>query len=135
MAGAPIDRIRLAGRLPEPLSHYTDAVRAGDTLYISGMLGFDPSGEILTPGDVVAQADQALRNVGLVLESLGLGFDAVVKVVIYVLDIGDRMPINAVRRRHFGDTLPASTLVEVSALAHPDARVEIEAVAHAPATG
>jgi reactive intermediate/imine deaminase len=135
VAAAAIQRIRLAGRLPEPLSHYTDAVRAGDTLYISGMLGFDASGEIVAPQDAVAQTDQALRNIGLVLDSLGLGFDAVVKVVVYVLDIDDRVAINAARRRHFGDALPASTLVEVSALAHPDARVEVEAVAHAPAAG
>lgn len=134
MATSSIERIRLAGQLPEPLSHYTDAVRAGDTLYISGMLAFEPSGEILAPGDAVAQTDQTLRNVGLVLDSLGLGFDAVVKVVIYVLDIGDRVAINAVRRRHFGDALPASTLVEVSALAHRDACVEIEAVAYVPPT-
>lgn len=130
-----IERIRLADTLPEPLSHYTDAVRAGDTLYISGMLAFDAGGEIVAPGDAVAQTDVVLRNIGLVLESVGLGFEDVVKVVIYVLDITDRGPINAVRRRYFGDALPASTLVEVSRLAHPDARVEVEAVAHAPHAG
>jgi enamine deaminase RidA (YjgF/YER057c/UK114 family) len=57
-----------------------------------------------------------------------------VKVVVYLVDINDRVPINAVRRRHFGESLPASTLVEVSALAHPAARVEIDAVAYTPRT-
>lgn len=133
MAASGVTRLRLPDQLPEPLSHYTDAVRAGDALYISGMLAFNPHGEIVGGADTTAQTDQILHNIGLVLEHVGLDFSHVVKVVVYLLDINDRVPINAARRRHFGEALPASTLVEVSALAHPDARVEIDVVAYAPA--
>lgn len=134
MGSSSLQRVRLADHLPEPLSHYTDAVRAGDTLYISGMIAFNPEGELVGAGDSVAQTEQILHNIGLVLEAAGLGFADVVKVVVYLVDINDRVPINAVRRRHFGESLPASTLVEVSALAHPAARVEIDAVAYTPRT-
>lgn len=134
MSASPIQRIRLADRLPEPLSHYTDAVRAGDTLYISGMLAFGADGELIGVGDSVAQTDQILHNIGLVLEHAGITFAEVVKVVVYLVDINDRVAINSVRRRRFGPSLPASTLVEVAALAHPEARVEIDVVAYAAAS-
>jgi reactive intermediate/imine deaminase len=125
-----IKRIRLADALPEPLSHYADAVRGGDTLWISGMLAFDLDGSIVGGADVVAQTEQVFRNLGLVLTHCGAGFEQVVKVVVYLIDVNARPAINEVRKRHFGDARPASTLVEVSGLAHPDALVEIEAVAH-----
>jgi 2-iminobutanoate/2-iminopropanoate deaminase len=125
-------RIRLAGQLAEPISHYADAVEAGGFLYISGMLPVNADGELVGAGDVSTQSAQVLDNVGAVLRATGATFDNVVRVGVYVRDIADRELINAVRRRYFGDARPASTLVEVSALAHPDALVEIEAVALLP---
>jgi 2-iminobutanoate/2-iminopropanoate deaminase len=127
-----LQRIRLANQLPEPLSHYTDAVRAGNTLWISGMLAFDARGDLLGAGDAVAQTEQILRNVQLVLVHVGAGFQNVVKIVVYVTDIQVRAPINEVRERYFGTARPASTLVEVSALAHSDALVEIDTTVHIP---
>lgn len=127
-----IQRIRLEDVLPEPLSHYTDAVRAGDTLWISGLLPFDADGAIVGPRDVVAQTEQIFRSLAVVLDHLGAEFEHVVKVVVYLRDINDRAAINEVRRHHFGEARPASTLVEVSALAHPQALVEIDAVVYAP---
>jgi 2-iminobutanoate/2-iminopropanoate deaminase len=125
-------RIRLAGQLAEPISHYTDAVEAAGFLYISGMLPVGADGELVGAGDVIAQSEQVLDNVGAVLKATGATFDDVVRVGVYVRDMADRELINTVRRRYFGDARPASTLVEVSALAHPDALVEIEAVALLP---
>jgi 2-iminobutanoate/2-iminopropanoate deaminase len=127
----PIQRIRLPEELPEPISHYTDAVRAGDTIWVSGLLAFDRAGGLVGGTDVVAQTEQVLRNLAVVLEHAGAGFADVVKVVVYLIDIEHRAPINDVRRRHFGTARPASTLVEVSRLAHPDALVEIDAVVYA----
>jgi reactive intermediate/imine deaminase len=132
VAGAPIERLRLAGELSEPLSHYTDAVWAGDTLWISGQLAVDQDGTLIGAGDATAQAEQVFRNLGLVLTRAGASFAQVVKVVVYLINIEQRVPINEVRRRHFGDARPASTLVEVSALAMPGALVEVDAVVHAP---
>lgn len=125
-------RIRLAGELAEPLSHYADAVVAGGLLYISGMLPLNADGDVVGAGDVTRQSEQVLDNIGAVLRAEGVSFDEVVRVGVYVRDIADRESINAVRRRYFGDARPASTLVEVSALANPDALVEIDAVALLP---
>jgi 2-iminobutanoate/2-iminopropanoate deaminase len=125
-------RIRLAGQLPEPISHYTDAVAAGGFLYISGMLPVGANGELVGTGDVIRQSEQVLDNVAAVLTATGASFNDVVKVGVYLRDMADREAINTVRRRYFGDARPASTLVQVSALAHPDALVEIEAIAQLP---
>jgi 2-iminobutanoate/2-iminopropanoate deaminase len=125
-------RIRLAGQLPEPISHYTDAVAAGGFLYISGMLPVGANGELVGTGDVIRQSEQVLDNVAAVLTATGASFNDVVKVGVYLRDMADREAINTVRRRYFGDARPASTLVQVSALAHPDALVEIEAIAELP---
>ena len=125
-------RIRLTGQLAEPISHYTDAVEAEGFLYISGMLPVNAAGELVGDGDVIRQSEQVLDNIGAVLRSTGASFDDVVRVGVYVRDMADRERINKVRRRYSGDSRPASTLVEVSALAHPGALVEIEAVALLP---
>jgi reactive intermediate/imine deaminase len=117
--------------LAEPISHYTDAVRAGDLLFVSGCVPVDSEGR-LVPGDVTAQTRVVLANVGAVLDAAGAGFGDVVKVTVFLLDVDDREAVNAVRREVFGDARPASTLVEVSRLAIPGARIEIEAVALIP---
>jgi reactive intermediate/imine deaminase len=115
--------------LAPPISHYADAVAAGDTLYISGIVPIDADGNVVGD-DVVAQARQVFANMRLVLAAAGAQPADVVKVTVFLLDIDDRPRINPVRREFFGQTRPASTLVEVSRLAVPGARLEIEAVAH-----
>ena len=125
-------RIRLAGQLAEPISHYADAVEADGFLYISGMLPVNADSELVGTGDVIRQSEQVLDNVGAVLQATGATFSDVVRVGVYVREMADRELINTVRRRYFGDARPASTLVEVSALAQPGALVEIEAVALLP---
>ncbi len=132
MTAQPIERIRLPDVLPEPLSHYTDAVRAGDTLWISGVLAFDADGALVGGADVVAQTEQIFRNLERVLSHCGIGFANITKVTVFLTDVDARPAVNEVRKRYFGDARPASTLVEVSALAHPEALVEIDAVAHMP---
>ena len=125
-------RIRLVGQLAEPIGPFTDGVEAGGFLYVSGMLPFDAKGDLVGAGDVVRQTEQVLDNVGDVLRAAGATFDDVVRVGVYLLNMADRPAVNTVRRRYFGDARPAATLVEVSALAIPDALVEIEAVALLP---
>jgi reactive intermediate/imine deaminase len=119
---------RVAG-LPEPMSHYTDAVQAGDLLFVSGCIPVDEHGRLIGGEDVVAQARQVFANIGRVLAVAGASFDDVVKVNVYLTDIADRPLINPVREEVFGDARPASTLVEVSRLALPGARLEVDAVA------
>ena len=125
------EEIRVPGQ-PEPISHYTDAVRAGDLLFVSGCVPVDADGLLVGGDDVVAQARQVFANVGAILAAGGATFADVVKVTVYLVDIADRALINPVRQDVFGTTRPASTLVEVSALAIPGARLEVEAVALVP---
>src|SRR6184192_3560720 len=121
------EEIRVPG-LAEPISHYTDAVRAGDLLFVSGCVPIDGEGNLVGGDDVVAQARQVLANVGAVLAAAGASFADVAKVTVYLTDVADRAAINPVREEVFGETRPASTLVEVSALAIPGAKLEVDAV-------
>jgi 2-iminobutanoate/2-iminopropanoate deaminase len=122
------EEIRVKGQ-PEPISHYTDAVRAGDLLFVSGCVPVDSDGRLVGGDDVVAQARQTFENVGAVLAAGGSSFADVAKVTVFLTDVDDRAKINPVRQEFFGDTRPASTLVEVSRLAIPGAKIEVEAVA------
>jgi 2-iminobutanoate/2-iminopropanoate deaminase len=128
---SPREEIRVPG-LAEPISHYTDAVRAGDLLFVSGFVPVDGEGHLVGGDDVVAQTRQVLANLAAVLAAAGATFADVVKVTVYLIDIDDRALINPVREEVFGAVRPASTLVEVSALAIPGARLEVEAVALIP---
>jgi reactive intermediate/imine deaminase len=118
--------------LSEPISHYTDAVRHGDLLFISGVAPFDAQGRLVGDGDVVEQTRQIFRNMELVLKAAGLGFGDVLKVTVYLTDVADRKAINPVRQQYFGQARPASTLIGVAQLAIPGMKVEIEAVAGFP---
>jgi reactive intermediate/imine deaminase len=122
------EEIRAAGQA-EPISHYTDAVRAGALVFVSGCVPVDAAGRLVGGDDVVAQARQTLTNVGEVLAAAGATFADVAKVTVYLTDVDDRPRINPVRREFFGDSRPASTLVEVSRLAIPGAKIEIDAIA------
>jgi 2-iminobutanoate/2-iminopropanoate deaminase len=115
--------------LGEPISHYTHAVRFGDLLFVSGCAPVNEALELVGEDDVLAQAEQVLSNLGRVLAVAGLGPGDVLKVTVFLTDIGDRPRVNEARKRLFGDVRPASTLVEVSGLAFPGMKVEIEAVA------
>lgn len=115
--------------LPEPISHYTDAVQAGPLLFVSGCVPVDEHGELVGGDDVVAQARQVFSNIGRVLAAARAGFGDVVKVTVYLTEIADRPRINPVRQEVFGHARPASTLVEVSGLALPGALLEVDVVA------
>lgn len=122
---------RVAG-MPEPISHYTDAVRVGDLLFVSGIVPVDVGGRLLGGDDVAAQAEAVFEALGRVLAAAGAAPGDVVKVTVFLTDVDDRPRINPVRQRFFGDARPASTLVEISRLAVPGARIEVEAVAAVP---
>ncbi len=125
-----IERIRLEGVLPPPVSHYCDAVRAGDHLYISGMVAVDRDGHIVGKGDPARQAEQIFENIQRVLEHCGADVSRITSVLIHLTDMNDRATINPVRIRYFGGHRPASTLVQVGALVHPDLRVEVTCTAY-----
>jgi 2-iminobutanoate/2-iminopropanoate deaminase len=122
---------RVAGQA-EPISHFTDAVRAGDLLFVSGIVPVDEHRELVGGDDVVAQARAVFDNMSDVLAAAGCTFADVVKVTVFLTDVADRPLVNPVRQEVFGETRPASTLVEVSALVIPGAKIEVEAVALVP---
>jgi 2-iminobutanoate/2-iminopropanoate deaminase len=125
------EEIRVEG-LAEPISHFTDAVRAGGLVFVSGIVAVDGDGRLVGEGDVVDQARQVFKNMGEVLAAAGCGFADVVKVTVFLTDVGDRPRVNPVRQEVFGDARPASTLVEVPRLAVEGAKVEVECVAVVP---
>jgi len=125
------EEIRVEGQA-EPISHFTDAVRAGELLFVSGIVAVNGEGRLVGGDDVVEQTRQIFRNMDEVLTAAGCGFADVVKVTVFLTDIDDRPRINPVRQEVFGDTRPASTLVEVPRFAVEGAKVEIECVAVVP---
>ena len=102
---------------------------AGRTVYVSGQVAMDAEGNVVGEGDVKAQTEKVLENVATVLEAAGGTLDDVVKVTVFITDMGFYDEIHEVRRRFFGEPYPASSMVEVSALIDPRLLVEVEAVA------
>ncbi len=125
------EEIRVA-QLSEPLSHYTDATRFGDLLFISGCAPLDGEGNLVGGDDAAAQTRQVLLNIEAILAAAGATFADVLKVIVYLLDVDDRAKINPVRQEFFGDHRPCSTLIGISGMAVPGMKVEIEAVAGIP---
>jgi enamine deaminase RidA (YjgF/YER057c/UK114 family) len=125
-----IQRIRLEGVLPPAVSHYCDAVRAGDFLYISGMVAMDRDGRVVGAGDAARQTEQIFENISKVLVHVGADVSRVTSVLIHLTNMEDRVRINPVRIRYFGEHRPASTLVQVTALIHPDLLVEVTCTAY-----
>jgi 2-iminobutanoate/2-iminopropanoate deaminase len=118
---------------PRPVGAYSQAVRVemGDAamLFISGQIALDAAGTLVGAGDVAAQAAQIFENLGAILAANGATFADVVKLTTFLVDIADRPALAGVRGRYLTAEPPASTLVAVTALAHPDYLIEIEAVA------
>jgi enamine deaminase RidA (YjgF/YER057c/UK114 family) len=114
---------------PAGYSHVAE-VTAGRPVYISGQVALDPSGALVGPGDVGAQARQVFENLAAALRAVGATFDQVAKLTIYLVDAGQLPTVREVRDRYV-DTRrpPASTAVEVRRLAREDLLLEVEAIA------
>ena len=114
---------------PAAIGPYSQAIRAGQFVFLSGQIPLDPSSGALVGGDdVEAQTVQVMKNLEAVLKAAGSSFGQVVKATIFLTDLGDFAGMNEVYARHVGDAPPARATVEVSALPS-GARVEIEAIA------
>ena len=124
-----IERFMVDGQM-EPVSHCCHSVRAGNLIWVSGIVGMLADGTI--PEDTVAQFDIAMDALDACLRAAGGKPEHVVKVQVFMTDISERAAINPRRVAYFGDHRPASTLVEVSALVDPRMKVEIECQAVVP---
>jgi len=115
-------------RIAPPVGPFSQAVRAGDLLYLSGQVAQDPSTGKLVEGGIDAQAPQIFRNVAAVLEAAGRGFDDVVRVGVYLRDMADFKAVNSIYERHFARPYPARTVIGVASLPL-GAAIEIDVVA------
>jgi len=106
---------------------YSQAIRAGGLVFVSGQVALTPAGELLGSG-VAEQTEQVFANLRAILEAAGTGLDRVVKATVYLRSLDDFQAMNDVYRRHVGEVPPARATVEVSALPS-GALVEIDAIA------
>ena len=106
------------------------AVRAGNFIYVSGMIAWDKDRKIIGVGDVEVQTNSVIDNIEWVLEAAGAKLADIVKITFYLSDIRDKSAVWEVRKKRFGDCRPASTLVEVSHFVDPHALLEVDAVAY-----
>jgi len=112
---------------PKAIGPYSQAVRAGNTVYLSGQIPLDPKSGELVKGDIALEARRAFDNLSAVAAAAGDGLQQVVRVTIYLTDLGDFAKVNEVMAEYFKEPYPARATVGVAALPR-GARVEIDAV-------
>ena len=114
---------------PSAIGPYSQAVKAGGFLFVSGQIPLDPATGDLVDGDVRAQTRRVLENLGGILTASGASFTRVVKTTVYLVDMNDFAAMNEVYSTFFGTSAPARATVQVGRLPK-DVRVEIDAIAH-----
>lgn len=119
----------LTEKAPRAVGPYTQGIRAGNFLFISGQVAFDPETGKLVEGDITAQTHRVLKNIQAIIEAGGGTMENIVKTNVYLTNMDEFKSFNQVYAQYFGKTPPARCTVEVSRLL-PGALVEIEAVAH-----
>jgi 2-iminobutanoate/2-iminopropanoate deaminase len=112
-----------------PYAHVVTVPAGGRLVYCAGAVALGPDGEVVAECDIVGQTRQVMENLRMALEVAGAGFDDVVKVTNYVVNVEDWRKVLPVRAEYLKEPYPASTFVEVSALIFPELLIEIEAVA------
>jgi 2-iminobutanoate/2-iminopropanoate deaminase len=113
---------------PAAIGPYSQAVVANGFLFTAGQIAFDPATMQIVEGDVGAQAEQVVKNLGAVLAAAGVSWDSVVKTTIFLTDMADFAAVNEVYGRALGEARPARSTVAVAGLPR-GVRVEIEAIA------
>ena len=108
---------------------YSQAIRVGELVFVSGQLALKPGDKELSGGTIQEQTEQVLQNLKAILEEAGSGLDNLVKTTVFLTNLGDFQGMNEVYAKHVGEQPPARATIEVSALPS-GALVEIEAVGH-----
>ena len=116
---------------PAPFSGapYSQAIRAGDLVFVSGQIALKPGSSELVGSTIRGQAEQVFANLKAILEAAGSGLDRLVKTTVFLANLKDFAEMNEVYKRHAGEAPPARSTVQVAALP-AGALIEIEAVAH-----
>jgi 2-iminobutanoate/2-iminopropanoate deaminase len=113
---------------PSAIGPYSPAIRAGNLLFVSGQVPMNPATGTLVDGDISAQTEQVMRNLGALLKAAGAGFEHVVKTTVFLADMNDFAAMNAVYGTYMVDPPPARATVQVARLPR-DVKVEIDLVA------
>lgn len=123
-----LEYVNQVNQAPVAIGPYSQAVWAGDFLFVSGQIPIDPATAKLVSGDITSQAEQVFANLQAILASQSLTFSNVVKTTVYLCDLKCFQTVNAVYARFFGQHRPARATVEVAALP-AGAQIEIELIA------
>lgn len=115
-------------KAPKAIGPYSQAIRSGNTVYLSGQIPLDPATGELVPGDVSVQTQQVMSNLEAVLAAAGCTFANVVRCGIFLTDLADFGKVNEIYGRYFPENPPARATVQVAALPR-GAKVEIDCIA------
>lgn len=113
---------------PKAIGPYSQAVRAGQLLFLSGQVPLDPATGLMVDGDIAAQTRRVFENLGAVLQAGGRSFSDVVRTTVFLADMNDLAAMNQVYGTYFSEPYPARATVEVARLPR-DVRIEIDAIA------
>ena len=116
---------------PAPIGPYSQAIKFGNTLYVSGQIPIDQSAESLISSSIEDETEQVMKNIQFILKEAGLSFKDVIKCSIFVSDMGNFSKINAIYGKYFAESPPARETVEVSGLPK-GVNVEISCIAGFP---
>ena len=112
---------------PAAIGPYSQAIKSGSLLFLSGQIPLDPATGALVAGGIEEQTRQVFTNIAAILQAAGLSFDAVVSATVYVKDMNDFAKVNEIYATYFSSPAPARATVEVARLPR-DSRVEIQVV-------
>ena len=113
---------------PQAIGPYSQGIRAGSLLFVSGQVPIDPATGNIIAGDIAAQTHRVFQNIGEILKAGGASFDHVVRTTVFLADMNDFAAMNAVYATYFTAPAPARATVQVSRLPK-DARIEIDVIA------
>lgn len=120
-----------APEAPRAIGPYSPAIRAGNFLFLSGQIPIDPASGALVDGDIAAQTEQVMRNIGALLTAAGAGFEHVVRTTVFLADMNEFAAMNECYAKFVVNPPPARATVQVARLPR-DVRVEIDAIAMLP---
>jgi 2-iminobutanoate/2-iminopropanoate deaminase len=113
---------------PKAIGPYSQAIRAGSLLFVSGQIPLDPDTGAMVDGDIAAQTHRVFNNLKAILEAAGASLDHVVRTTVYLADMNDFAVVNEVYGTYFSSPAPARATVQAARLPR-DARVEIDVIA------
>jgi len=113
---------------PAAIGPYSQAIRAGSLLFVSGQIPLDPATGAMVAGDIAAQTHRVFANLKAILEAAGASFDHVVRTTVYLADMNDFATVNEIYATYFSSPAPARATVQAARLPK-DARVEIDVIA------